>query len=442
LTYVPGGVIVPSSMTIGPGQTGFAELSLTSSSRSGDTSQSIVVSSPYGVTTVPVTVRTTVALSRHGGTFSGLLTGGNGRSGAAAASDTYAFTVPSDQRDLDVSVALADDPQDIFVAELVDPTGQTVSYSTNALRDDEYGVPTPSLAADLYALNPIGGPWSLIIEWLNPVSGLELNEPFSGTIQFNQVNVTSNLPNQGAPIETDTTQTYVVNVTNAGDATEAFFVDPRLNQDETIDLLDQNFPPTAVDMTLPLPAGVNFPYYAVPSQTTQLQASITGSAPVTFDLQYFQGDPDVSPELSDGASTSGSVHGDSADVTLSAPEISSGTWLLNPAEIGPYPFAGAPTVTASANLRAVTQAFDPWMTSSTGDMWSEINGLSSGFAPTYVAPGASATITVNVAPTGPPGTRVAGTLYVDDYALGTEFFDGPVQSDELAAIPYSYYVSP
>ena len=59
----------------------------------------------------------------------------------------------------------------------------------------------------------------------------------------------------------------------------------------------------------------------------------------------------------------------------------------------------------------------------------------------YVAPGASATITVSVTPTGPPGTRVSGTLYVDDYTEGTEFFDGPVQSDELAAIPYSYTVA-
>ena len=39
-----------------------AQLSLTSSNLSGDTSQSVVVTSPYGTTTVPVTVRTTVAL--------------------------------------------------------------------------------------------------------------------------------------------------------------------------------------------------------------------------------------------------------------------------------------------------------------------------------------------------------------------------------------------
>jgi hypothetical protein len=441
-TYVPAGNIFPSSLNIGPGQTGFAHLSLTSSSLSGDSSQSVVVSSPYGTTTVPVTVRTTVPTDRRGGTFSGMLTGGNGRSGAQAATNSYVFNVPRGQNDLDVSVALATEPDDTFIAELVDPNGQTVGYSTNAVGDTEYGIPIASLTANLYAVNPMGGQWSLIVEWLNPVSGLELSAQFGGTIQFNQVNVSSNLPNDHARFETGSTQTFNVKVTNTGNAPELYFVDPRLNQNETISLPDQNAPGSAADMTLPLPGGLSFPYYLVPSQTSQLQASITGSAPVTFDLEYFPGDPDISPGVNSRWSTSGSIHHDSANVTLNEPEVSPGLWLLNPDEIGPYPASGAPSVTASANLNAVTQAFDPSMTSSTGDMWSAYNGLSTTlFTPTYLAPGASTIITVTVAASGAPGSRVSGTLYVDDYALGTAFVNGLVQSDELAAIPYSYTVS-
>ena len=440
VTYVAGATITPSSLTLGAGKSGSAQLTLASSNVSGDASQSVVIASPYGTTTVPVTLRTTVALSTHGGTFSGVLTGGNGR-GADAATNTYDFSVPYGQRDLDVSVALANDPHDVFVAELVDPNGQTVSYSTNAARDDEDGDSTAGLAADLYALNPVSGEWSLIVEWLNPVAGLQLDEPFSGTIQFNQVNVTSDLPSDGS-IASGATQSYDVKVTNTGNAPEEFFVDPRLNQSATINLRDQNFPPTAANMVLPLAPGLSFPYYAVPSETTQLRASVAGTGPVTFDLQYYSGDPDVTPGVNDGLTTSGSIQGNGATVTLSEPEISAGTWLLNPAELGPYPSAGAPTITASAFLSAVTQAFDPSMTSATGDLWSELNGLSSRFAPTYVAPGATATITLRVTPTGAPGTRVAGTLYVDDYVLGDVFFDGPVSSDQLAAIPYSYSVSP
>jgi hypothetical protein len=439
-TYDGGGTIVPSSLILAPGQTAVAQLLLTSSSVSGDSSQSVVVSSIYGTTTVPVTVRTTIALGRDGGTFSGMLTGGDGRSGDEAATNTYAFNVPNGENDLDVSVALADDPQDVFVAELIDPNGQTVSYSTNAPRDNQLGLATSSLSADLYAVNPMSGPWTLNVEWLNPVSGLELSEPFSGTIQFNQVDVSSDLPNAPASLSPGVAQTFSVNVTNTGTAPEQFFVDPRLDTSQTINLLDQNFPDNESNLTLPLPAGLQFPYYAVPSETTQLQASITGSAPVTFDLQYAQGDPDVSPDVNDASST-GSTLLDTSSVTLNEPEISAGTWLLNPEEIGPYPSTGAPTVSASASLSAVTETFDTSMTSSTGDLWSEINGLSKGFSPIYVAPGASATITVKVTPTGAPGTVVSGTMYVDDYTLGTEFFDGPVESDELAAIPYSYSVS-
>jgi len=437
--YAPGGNIFPSTLSIGPGQTASAHLSLTSSDISGDTNQSVVVSSPYGTTTIPVTVRTLVPTDRHGGTFNGVLTGGNGRAGAPAETNTYLFNVPYGQNDLDVSVALANDPYDEFIAELVNPSGQTVSYTSNLSVNSTSTALAFGQSANLYAVNPVGGQWSLIVDWFNPVSGLELSEPFSGTIQFNQVNVSSNLPNGGfSRIKTGTTQTFNVNVTNTGNAPEAYFVDPRLNQNETINLPDING--SAANMMLPLPSGLAFPIYEVPTQTSQLQASITGSAPVTFDLEYFPGDPDIAPGVNSRWNASGGIHGNNANVTLNEPEVSPGWWLLNPAEEGPFPSTGAPSVTASANLSAVTQAFDPSITSSTGDFWSFENDLSSGFSPVYLAPGASTTITVTVAPTGSPG-RVQGTLFVDDIALGTPYVSGLNGSDELAAIPYSYTVS-
>jgi hypothetical protein len=437
-TYVPGGNIFPSTLTIAPGQTDVAHLFLTSSNVSGDSSQSIVVSSPYGTTTVPVTIRTTVPIDHLGGTFSGVLTGGNGRFGAQAAMNTYAFNVPPGVHDLDVSVALAKDPNDAFIAELVDPNGQTVGFSSN-ITTDNLGNPIATQTANLYTVNPLGGQWTLIITWFNPVSGLELSEPFTGTIQFNQANVSSNLPNGHASIRAGGTQTFNVNVTNTGNAPEAFFVDPRLNQNETVSLPDLNIG-SAEYLSLPLPPANLFPYYLVPTQTSQLRASITGSAPVTFDLEYLPGDPDVSPGVY-SPWTSGSIQGNSANVVLNEPEVSPGLWLLNPAEIGPFPSTGAPPVSASANLSAVTQTFDPSITSSTGDMWSALNGLSKGFSPTYLAPGGSTTITVTVTPTDPPGTMVSGTLYVDDYSLAGTFSFDPPNADELAAIPYSYTVS-
>jgi hypothetical protein len=47
-------------------------------------------------------------------------------------------------------------------------------------------------------------------------------------------------------------------------------------------------------MSLPLAAGLTFPYYFVPSHTSQLQASLTGTVPVNFDMEYSRGDPDLS----------------------------------------------------------------------------------------------------------------------------------------------------
>src|SRR6202034_1311850 len=111
--------------------------------------------------------------------------------------------------------------------------------------------------------------WTLLIEWLNPVSGLELSEPFTGTIRFDQANVSSNLPDGGASIATGSTQTFTVDVTNTGNAPEAFFVDPRLNQNETISLSDQNLG-LAAYLTLPLPPGDAYPFFLVPPQTSQL----------------------------------------------------------------------------------------------------------------------------------------------------------------------------
>ena len=438
-TYDSGSNIVPSTLILGPGQTGSAQLSIASSNVAGDTSQSIVVASPYGTTTVPVTLRTMVPMTPTGGTFSGILTGGNGRGGGEAATNSYSFAVPSGLSDLDINVVLANDPQDFFIAELVDPNGQTVSYNTNVTQDsNQNGV--PGLSADLYAVNPIAGQWSLILDWLNPVSGAELSEPFSGTIMFNHVSVTNNLPVWPATfLAPGTNPTFNVTVTNTGTAPKDIFLDPRLNQEATIGLVDENGQST--NMALPLPAGLTFPTYEVPPLTSQLQASIAGSAPVTFDLQYFPGDPDVAPGVNNKWVTAGSISGNTASVTLSEPQVSPGMWFLNPAEIGPYPATGAPPVTASASLNAVTRAFNPSMTSSTGDFWSYANGIPGAFSPIYLAPGASVTIPVTINVGSSTGKPVQGTLYVEDFGLGAPFVSGLLNAQQLAAIPYGYNVS-
>jgi hypothetical protein len=431
--YAPAGAISPAVLHLGPGQTGSASLTLTSPSAAGDTSQSVVVSSRDGQTTVPVVVRTVIRTDHHGGTFSGTLTGGNGRADWPAQENDYVFNVPAGTRRLHAEVNLANDPNDLLTGFLIDPSGQNLGYSTN-VTEDSSGTAESTLSVDLYHVNPQPGRWTLVLQWAQPVSGLELTEPFSGFIAFNGHPVASNLPH-GAQLTTGTAHTYTVTVHNSGQSPEAYFVDPRLGSTESLPLVNLNTAVNAASMTLPRPSNVSgadpFPYYFVPTQTGQLQENLTGNLPVSFDSSYFPGDPDVEATSS----------GDSASATITDPEVSPGLWLINPDEIGPYS-AAAPPGTASATVSAVTKAFDPAVTSSTGDLWSAFNGVTSGFTPVYVPAGGSATITVQITPNGTAGSTQSGTLYVDDVTLAglNGVFDLP-NGDEVAAIPYSYRIS-
>ncbi|HEY2316358.1 MAG TPA: hypothetical protein VGH96_22315, partial [Streptosporangiaceae bacterium] len=119
-------------------------------------------------------------------------------------------------------------------------------------------------------------------------------------------------------------------------------------------------------------------------------------------------------------------------------EVSPGLWTLNPSEIGPYTTTGAPTVTASATFKAVTKAFDPAVSSSTGDVWKAVEGMGTASF-VYIPAGGSRTITVHIKAGGAHGSTHSGILYVDDLTLAGFFvgFDEP-NTDEVIAIPYHY----
>ena len=118
-----------------------------------------------------------------------------------------------------------------------------------------------------------------------------------------------------------------------------------------------------------------------------------------------------------------------------------GLWYLNPSEIGPYGPSGAPAVTASASFSVVTKAFDATVKTTTGDLWTVYPGLGSGFTPLYLAPGASATITVTITPKASSGTHVAGAINLSDTFLANVLIGLPNTSgDELASLPFTYTV--
>jgi hypothetical protein len=442
-TYGNGGTVRPASLTIAPGASKTATFKAKGPRRAGDVAQSIVLNSQYGTNTIPVTVRALVKVGAKGGSFSGLLSGGNGR-GNPAQMNTYAFNVPSGKHDLDVSATLAD-TKDAVVAFLQDPLGNTVASSSNITLNGAGLKVVKTHTVTVYKDNPEAGRWTFVLDWLPPVVSAkafaELSEPFTGKVQFNQVKAGSNLP-KGATLTQGQSHAFHVTVKNTASTPETFFLDPRASGTTTIQLADQNQDGSDQNMPLPLASGTTFPFYLVPTETTALQTGITGSVPVTYDLNPLTGDPDVSPAVTAPGVTA-SQSGNTASLSLTGTnELAPGLWGLFASEVGPYPASGAPSATASASFKAVTQTFDSTVSTSTGDMWSLFNKVGAGnFRPVYLQPGKSATIRLTIVPTASPGTHVSGSIDLDDVfqlnaVTGFEFAGG----DELASLPFTYTV--
>jgi hypothetical protein len=191
---------------------------------------------------------------------------------------------------------------------------------------------------------------------------------------------------------------------------------------------------TEATTTEPLTIESVFPEYLVPTHTTAFSesASTSGSQPIEFDSASPAGDPDV-----------GSTAGSTAGASFTAPEISQGLWDIAPVEVGSWGSTGGPSETVTTSMSVTTAAFDPSVSSSTGDLWAASAG---GFPaletvePVIVNPGQSATIPVTITPSAAPGSTVSGTLYVDEANLLLyEYFFEP-NGNEVAAIPYSYTV--
>jgi Subtilase family len=438
MRFGPAGKVSPASVTIAAGRTVSTHVRLVDPVAAGDSAEAVAVSSGSQHTTIPVTIRVPVTIGRHGGSFRGVLTGGNGRAGAQAQQNTYVFNVPRGERDLDVSVHMATDRNDFLTGYLVNPQGQTVGYSENIVVNSTETKVVFSPYVNMYNVDPEPGQWRLLLQWANPVTGLELSANFNGTIKFNQVHVTGRLP-AGSSLKRGKSYTFTVKVKNTGLAPEAYFVDPRLSGKATYTLVNINSNANASDTPVPVPAanaqGPLFPFYLVPTQTSQTTVSVTrltGSQAVNMEWTYAPGDPDL-----EGTSTS---HGRIATVNLKEPEISPGEWAVIPAPVGPYGAGGASADTAKETVRAVTRAFDRAVSSPEGDLFEFFNGLTHSFQPVYLLPGQTATIKVTIKPTASVRSTVRGTLFIADVTLGSLIGTANPDGDDIAAIPYHYKV--
>jgi hypothetical protein len=427
-SYQPFGNLGTSSLSIPAGATRSFSFSTRTPSIPGDVAASILVkTADQPSETIPVSLRSLVPTGSN--SFSGIVTGGNGRSVLNGQTDYYQIDLPAGDPALNATVTLADNPNNLLSAWLIDPFGQAEAFQTNVLiTEDRSGniSATTELGANLHALSPAAGRWTLAILFAPTVSGTALSEPF--TVAVNQARAPVNATGvpDGNRISANHPAVVKVHVTNNGTAPEAYFVDGRTDTSTTYNLVAQ----TSADSEAPLTFSDNFPEFLVPSQTTSItgSAATSGSEPIEFDMSTPTGDPDVA-----------STQGLSVSATVTGNPVTEGEWSVLPSVVGPFGPTGATTEPTVSTMTATTAAFDPAVMSDTGDLWQASVGAPITASPVVVQPGQSATIPVIIAPSGATGTQVSGVLYLDDDSL---FLLGGLvpNANTIAAIPYSYRI--
>jgi hypothetical protein len=435
-TWQHFGTLSTSSLKLAPGASGTVTLTVPTPAQAGDADGSIMVHSSANApgftveTTIPVTLRSLVpSLSTS---FTGTLTGGNGRAPSTGQTAYYQVQVPSGTKALNVSVNTGNANNTLF-ATLVAPNGNAASAASNGLlATSTSGNPTvrPENGAQLHVVNPAAGLWTLVIDFYNTVSGTSVAQPFTVTINDNPVTASeAGLPDGGS-LTAGTPVTATVQVTNNGTTPEAYFVDPRLNGSVATKLAAQS----VSTLTLPNVDAI-VPQYLVPSHTTGLKATVSSSKPLFFDFTYPYGDPDLI-----------STTGKTATASYSSSSIGAGDWTVTPFLVGPTGAKPAKNVTASISMTATTAGFNKTITSPTGDLWLGSTNAGATFTPYVVNPGQTISIPVTIKPSGTAGSTVSGTIYISDSSFisgDLSFNDVPgttPEGSDVAAFPYSYKI--
>ncbi len=435
--YARFGTVTPAGATLAPGQSVAVQVRTRTPAAPGDASGAIVVQSTRGgsatSTTVPVTLRSLIPSGNQ--TFSGTVTGGNGRAPISGQEFFYQLDVSAGQPELNATITVQD-PGNQFGAYLINPQGEAVAYGTNMVPGATASSPPDNqIGAQLHTLSPAPGRWRLAVVFAPVVSGNSLSSPFEVSVNQQAVPASGGgLPNAASTqLTAGQPHTYNVTVKNTGTAPEMFFGDARLPG-------STSFPLGAVTGASDnLPVNDNIPVYLVPTNSTQFQAqaTTTGSTPILFESQFVGGDPDL-------ASTVGTT----ASLSFADNPLATGEWDVLPVEYGTFGTTGPPGETVTTSASVVTSPFDSTVSSPTGDLESDsanpATSLAS-FKPITVAPGQTGTIPITLTPSGASGTKVTGTLYLDD----TAYFEfGSIQNavvnypqaDQVAAVPYQYTI--
>jgi hypothetical protein len=415
--------VTPGSLTLQPGQTGRLRVHVNLPQSPGDSDHDLVISnSSADRTVVPVILRSLVPVDGHGASFTGTLTGGNGRPGPAE-EQTFAFDVPRGRPSLSTAFTFDDDVGTEVLGFLVDPDGNVLSSQSTAYAPPTGLVLTHGLRAVTLAPQP--GRWKFVMVELNPVGGNTLSAAFHGRVSFDPPAISVKGVPSGDKLAAGRPVTAQLTVRNDGPGTEDVFADPRLNDQSLLPVLPIS---QATNLPLPIPGDVPAPTFIVPTQTDTVLGGAEASAPILLEMGFGvfgEGDPDLL----------GQSAGNRAAAAYSAREVANGPRFLAPALRGP--FDAPATGTANLGMLAHTRSFDHATASSTGDVWQQTvdDGQEpSDYSPLTLQPGQSGKITVTFTPQGKRGDRVRGVLYVDDFSFRT------LTGNEQLAIPYSYRI--
>ncbi|WP_370350624.1 hypothetical protein [Catenulispora sp. EB89] len=432
--FVPFCQVSPSTVTLRPGQSTTIAVSAKTPASAGDLSASLAISSPQsGRSSIPMTLRSVVAMNGGVGTFSSDIQGGNGRGGVPAQSEFFVVNVPAGKPALDVRTALAGHRTDPYFVYLVSPDGQNPARASN-LTQEGSGANQQTVASSgtqVSVLSPQAGQWTVIVTFTNPVNGDALDTTLHGEVDFHGVGAVAGGVPQGGVAARGKPVTMSFTVHNSSQGIESYFLDPRLDQSVTMPLASTT--PSA-NLTLPLSGVAPVPQWIVPTRTSQVSMSVTSTAPVQFDSSPFNGEPDVGS----------TAVGDDAFASYQAPRlggsVTQGDWDVVPQPSGAFGgTSGTATSTATVSMTAVSQAFNGDAVSNTGDLWQLGVNPNAAFTPVVVQPGGDATLTLTVTPSQVAGSAVSGVVYLDDATALSNNGPSPT-GDELAAFPYHYTV--
>jgi hypothetical protein len=439
--YAAFGSLSVRSMSLAAGQSKSFVFAVTAPATAGDVAGSVLLSSSTGgTTTIPVTVRSLVNLAA-GGTFSGVLTGGNGRT-AVDQDNYYSFDVPAGAKAITARVLLANDPGvgNYVGAYLVSPDGDTLGYGQNYAFGTPANKTDKALAASV--VNPASGRWTLIVDFALPIPGTEVADPFTGTVSL-APGVTVAAGALPATIAKGTTFTLPVTITNNTGAPQDFFFDARLTASGSVTLAPVTPSLTAGSNTSSLPLSQNAApsFYFVPSHTAAVGISQVSTVPATTELNLVTGDPDFA------ATRNGSLCAKSAAASYkpSGGVVTIGEWATDPTECGPFQSLGK-AGKATDKVTVTTRDFDnqvsaQWDGVTLGDFMKLALGATAAqtFMPVELGPGKSAIVNVLIKPTATAGSEITGTLYLDDLQSALPPLGVPTAS-EVTGISYAYKV--